>query len=122
MKYNKRFLFCVFLSLIVLSSCRTRKNFTIVPHDPMKLVPGVQWAVVIQPYVAFREDADVESKVMEHGRKGDFFCITGKKYVKDAKSVSVVWYSFDQGWLKDDEIAVYDNEYKARTASKQILE
>ena len=109
------------LALIV--SCTKDNSIVFDNSKPLALEPGLEWAVIVSPYAAFREECSLDSKVSSHGRKGDVILVCGKEYIKnkDAERGFDIWYSFDQGWLSSVDVKVYDNELKAETASKELL-
>ena len=83
--------------------------------EPLALAPDVQWAVVSEPYAAFKEAKDWSSSVIGHCRKGDILQIKGKSL--DSKNE--VWYYFEQGWLPSSSVLVYNNRLKAQKVSNQ---
>lgn len=114
----------------LLVSCRKRVelpiDFELPGEEPLDYLPGVEWAVVTDPVVAFREDAGFENKVLQHARRGDVFMVTGKKVssVKnsDGNVRTVVWYGFDGGWIIEDSLSIYGNKMNARAAASKLLE
>lgn len=83
--------------------------------EPLALAPDVQWAVVSEPYAAFKESKDWSASVIGHCRKGDILQIKGKSL--DSKNE--VWYYFEQGWLPSSSVLVYNNRLKAQKISNQ---
>ena len=83
--------------------------------EPLALAPDVQWAVVSEPYAAFKESKDWSASVIGHCRKGDILQIKGKSL--DSKNE--VWYCFEQGWLPSSSVLVYNNRLKAQKISNQ---
>lgn len=128
MKYTakRRFLWLfVVSSAFVFFACSRNRTIVLDESDPLSLMPGVEWAVVKEPYAAFQNESTYESDVVDRGRKGDVLCVLGKTYVKtkkDNKTVTEVWYRFEQGWLNQDIVVLYDNKLKAQTASRELLE
>lgn len=110
------------LLLICLFFCSCSRNDRIVfnSDDSLSLAMDIQWAVVSDPYVAFRVEPGFEKDVKDHGRMGDILMVQGKRYfIQDGENV--FWYYFDEGWLEENSIRVYDNKLKAETASKELL-
>ena len=83
--------------------------------EPLALAPDVQWAVVSEPYAAFKESKDWSASVIGHCRKGDVLQVKGKSL--DSKNE--VWYYFEQGWLPSSSVLVYNNRLKAQKISNQ---
>ena len=83
--------------------------------EPLALAPDVQWAVVSEPYAAFKESKDWSASVIGHCRKGDILQVKGKSL--DSKNE--VWYYFEQGWLPSSSVLVYNNRLKAQKISNQ---
>lgn len=109
------FMFIFFSFLII--GC-TKKNETEIILDnsePLALAPDVQWAVVSEPYAAFKESKDWSASVIGHCRKGDVLQIKGKSL--DSKNE--VWYYFEQGWLHSSSVLVYSNRLRAQKYASQ---
>ena len=83
--------------------------------EPLALAPDVQWAVVSEPYAAFKESKDWSASVIGHCRKGDVLQIKGKSL--DSKNE--VWYYFEQGWLHSSSVLVYSNRLRAQKYASQ---
>ena len=83
--------------------------------EPLALAPDVQWAVVSEPYAAFKESKDWSASVIGHCRKGDVLQIKGKSF--DSKNE--VWYYFEQGWLHSSSVLVYSNRLRAQKYASQ---
>lgn len=117
---NKLFLvFSVFFLILVLNtSCKDSKKNVIIFDDsePLALAPDVQWALVIDPYAAFRESMDWESEIKSYCKKGEILQIISRSF-DDKKNY---WYKFEQGWLPESSINVYSNRMKAQTAKKTL--
>ncbi len=127
---KKRILFIVF-TLFIYISCKNQKKIEIDSSNVVGITPDLEWAVVQLPYVAFRKDADFSSEVTFHARKGDIFLVKGKKNIsffiesenpKDKPTLKTsCWYYFSEGWLEENNIAIYDTKLKALEVSKKIL-
>ena len=106
------------LILIVLSlasffviSCKKDKTIYFDQSEPLSLEPDISWALITEPYVAFRNEDSWDGEVIGHCRKGDIFRIMGKSIKKEE-----VWYNFESGWIPESSISVYSNKFKAQTA------
>jgi hypothetical protein len=101
-----------------ISGCR-EKNENGIPLDdsnPLALAPDVSWAVVLDPYAAYRGETSWEASVTGHCRKGDILQVLGMSAAENGET----WYRFDEGWLPDSAVSVYSNRYRAETAAKQV--
>jgi len=116
----KKILVVLILACVALCSCSRNEKIVFDSSDSLALAMDVNWAVVSDPYVAFRSEPGYENDVKEHGRMGDILMVRGKRYYKQ-DGENVFWYNFDQGWLEENSIRVYDNKLKAETASKELL-
>lgn len=105
------------LSSFLIIGCAKKDETEIIldNSEPLALAPNVQWAVVSEPYAAFKESKDWSSSVIGHCRKGDILQIKGKSL--DSKNE--VWYCFEQGWLPSSSVLVYNNRLKAQKVSNQ---
>lgn len=101
------------------ASCSKNNEDVIVFDDtqPLALAPDVEWAVVIDPYAAYKENYGWQEDVKGHCRKGDILQILGKSI----DSANEYWYCFEDGWLPASCLAVYSNRYKAQSVSKSLL-
>ncbi|MBE6352089.1 MAG: hypothetical protein E7060_03980 [Treponema bryantii] len=110
-------IFLILLS-VMFFSCNDNKEKEIKfdTSHPLELSPNISWAVIIDPYAAFRIDLDWDSSVAAYSRKGDILQVLAKSY--DEKSA--VWYKFEQGWLPESSVTIYSNRLKAKNASEKI--
>lgn len=110
--------FLINLFLILSTSCKGSKKEVIVfdNSEPLALAPDIQWALVTDPYAAFREDLDWESEIKSYCKKGEILQILSRSF-DDKKNY---WYKFEQGWLPESSINVYSNRMKAQTAKKTL--
>lgn len=113
----------IVLSALCLSSCNRSKKIIFDTSDPLALTPGIEWAVVMEPYAAFRKDATFESEVSAETRRGEIIQVLGKNVVyngKNAPTQRTTWYKFQKGWLDESVITVYDNKLRAETAVSKL--
>lgn len=117
-----RFIFSLILILCVISfSCKKSRNTAAIRFDdsePLALAPDVTWALVTDPYAAFRIDMDWQSENSGHVRRGEILQVLGKSVDDDDN----VWYKFESGWLPASCLSVYSNRMKAQTAKNQLTE
>ncbi len=104
--------------LFSLIACSNKKEEVIVFDEtyPLALAPDVTWAVVTDPYAAYKENAQWTSDVKGHCRKGVILQVLGKSTDSNNEN----WYYFEQGWLPANSVAIYSNRFKAQNASEKL--
>lgn len=105
------------------SSCNQNKNQIVIDNqDFLSLLPSVSWAVVTEPYAAFRRDASWDSVVVDHCRYGDVLMVDGNAIMTSMinSAQKEIWYRFDKGWISETCLNVYQNKEKALKASKSM--
>lgn len=116
--FSKIFFVLVF-SVILLSfgGCR-KKNVEILfdESEPLALAPDVSWALVVEPYVAYRNTSSWDAQVTGHSRKGTVIQVLG--YATTEKDGN--WYLFESGWLSEDDVDVYNNMLRAKKAAESL--
>lgn len=113
-KKNVNVLLLVLFSMLIFSCAKKEDEIIFLDNrEPLALAPDVQWAVVNEPYVAFKENKEWTSSVTGHCRKGDVLQVKGKS----VDSKKEVWYLFEEGWLPSVSILVYSNRLKAQKVS-----
>ena len=118
--------FCEFASLVLLASflfvsCGRTKMIDISDSNSRELSPSVDWALVHEPYAAFRKEPSFESPVVAHARRGEIMQVLGNRYVTTGAGKNehtVVWYWFEQGWLDESLVTLYDNRFKAQAVAE----
>lgn len=110
----------VFLCLNIFISCSNKKYEEIVFDNshPLALAPDVSWAVIKDPYAAYKTEPNWSADAKGHCRKGEILQVIGKSV--DEKND--VWYSFENGWLPANSLSIFNNRYKAQTAAQQFGE
>ena len=115
---NRIFAIFLFCSVIfIFSGCRKSSVIVLDDSDPLALMPDVKWALIVNPYVGFQKEANWDSDVISHARKGEIFQIAGKS----VNYQNEVWYKFEEGYLHESVLLVYSNKLKAKRAF-QIME
>lgn len=113
----KRFLLFLLLILLagLISSCNKKKEEVIEFNEshPLSLAPDVEWALITDPYAAYRKTIEWNADITNHCRKGDILQVYAKSIDKD----KTVWYKFEEGWLPETCLTIYSNRYKAETAA-----
>ncbi|MFA6937152.1 MAG: hypothetical protein WCQ67_02850 [Treponema sp.] len=121
---NKIFkIFALLLICTIVCSCNKNKDIVFDEKSDEYLTPGVEWAVVTDPYAAYRTNAGFENTVSGEGRRGDIVLVIGKCSVNNKGSSSeetTEWYKFEKGWLDSSVISLYDNKMKAVSAATSL--
>lgn len=119
--YINLILFCL-LSFV---SCQKR-NLIELNSNTLDIAPDLQWALIVVPYAAFRADCTFSSQVQGSARKGEIFVVKGKKSIseesngEDNSLDKTIWYNFEQGWLDESLVRIFDTKLKAQNAAKRI--
>ena len=87
---------------------------------PEDLSPRISWALVSDPYVACRREADYESETIASFRKGEIYEIKGNCTVL-VDEEKETWYALGDGWVPSNAVEVYSNKLKAENARKKSL-
>lgn len=113
-------LFAILIVFVVLLnvSCQKKDDETIEFDNsyPLALAPDVSWAVINDPYVAYKQNANWNAKITGHCRKGEVLQVLGN--TTDDKNQT--WYKFELGWLPNSCLTVYSNRYKAQSVSNSF--
>jgi len=119
--YKKSLLIILLISLaFIISSCNKNKEEVILFDDtyPLALAPDVEWALITDPYAAYKASTDWNAEVTGHCRRGQILQV----YAKAMDEEKQVWYKFEEGWLPQKCLKVYTNRYKAQTAAGELKE
>ena len=123
MKKNYVVYLLILCAAFISVSCSKKDEITFDNSDPLALTPGIEWAVVTEPYAAFRAKNNYESEVINEARRGEIYEVTGKAIVINKKTDPVpqtTWYEFEKGWLDSSAITIYDNKMRAETAAAKL--
>ncbi|MCF0125747.1 MAG: hypothetical protein HUJ68_08360 [Clostridia bacterium] len=109
----------LFFLAFCFGSCHKNDELVIVldNSEPLALAPDVEWAVVTDPYAAYKKENSWSSGVAGHCRKGDILMVKGKSVSSDKE----IWYYFENGWLADSCVSIYSNQLKAKAVSEDLL-
>jgi hypothetical protein len=78
-------------------------------------------ALVLDPYVALRDQPGEKGITVEHARRAEIYPVQGKRIlVKDSNSV--VWIHLEKGWIPEASVRLYQNTEKASLAAKNLEE
>lgn len=120
MKYTKCLLiiFGLIISLSFFTGCE-KKDEAIVFDDtyPLALAPDVEWAVVKNPYAAYKKEMGWSSSVIGHSRRGDILQILGHSVDKNDEK----WCLVEKGWLPESCLNIYNNRLKAEKVSENYM-
>ncbi|MBO4546077.1 MAG: hypothetical protein J5700_00720 [Treponema sp.] len=113
----------VIISLLPLcaASCKRHDASEIVldNSDPLALAPDVSWAVVVEPYAAFREEISWDAEATDYCKQGELFPILASALASEENG-GETWYRFDEGWLPASAITVYPNKLRALKAAASL--
>ena len=112
-----KYLLILIIVLFVSCNAKDEEKILLDNSEPLALAPDVSWAVITEPYVAFKDEKSWESKGVGHCRLGDILQVKGKSQDKQQN----IWYLFDEGWISEDSVIVYNNRYKAKTVSESLI-
>lgn len=104
------------LFLLFFFGCTKNKEIEFDNSFPLATSPNIEWAVVVEPYVAFRQTTEWDSEILGHCRKGDILQVQGSS----VSSENVLWYNFIHGWLPFGTVEIYSNRLRAQTFAKQL--
>ena len=106
------------LSLLLIASCKKKKEevIEITEEFPLALAPDVEWALITDPYAAYRSDTDWNAEIISHCRRGEILRV----YAKSIDEEKTIWYKFEEGWLPQTCLSIYSNRYKAQTAALNL--
>ena len=117
---KKIFYICLlFVCLLNFNSCQKNDETVIIldNSEPLALAPDVEWAVITDPYAAYKTEMGWTSSVAGHCRKGEILQIKGKSLDSNKEN----WYLFENGWLPENCLSVFSNRLKASAVSEQLL-
>lgn len=120
MQSDKALFFLLAASLLFFS-CAKKADIVLDNSDPLALAPDVQWALVNDPYAAFRSETSWNAEAVGYCKQGEYFPIMGISSVRGAQG-SERWYSFEEGWLPESAVTVYPNKLRAAKAAAILLE
>lgn len=109
--------------LLALCSCSKKSDIITVPDEDISWnSPSNSWAVVTDPYAAFKVNPLWNSATTDHCRLGDVLLIEGCAILnsRTIKNTKETWYKFKSGWLAESSIQVYQNMHKAKKAAESL--
>lgn len=105
----------------ILFSCSKNKaqDIELDNSDPLALAPDVSWALVNDPYAAFREETSWDSEAVGYCKLGNYFPILASATVS-GENGNETWYLFEGGWLPSSAVSVYPNKLRAAKAAARL--
>ncbi|MGI5172218.1 hypothetical protein H0R92_01265 [Treponema sp. OMZ 840] len=95
--------------------------YTIDINAAEHIVLGERWALITDPYAAYRIKPSDGASIVGHGRQGDIIQVKGTAIAVDGLNAKrSLWYQFSTGWLPEKTIQVYSNKLKAEFAAEKI--
>lgn len=105
-----------FIFSFVVFSCSKKEKALPLPDENL-LSLSVKWALVISPVSSLKKEASTNSQNMESVKIGDILQVKGLKFVDGEK-----WYMFENGFLEEREVKIYQNYFQAENAQKKMKE
>lgn len=123
MAKNKFFFALFFLLTFAFFSCDKNKveEIQLDNSDPLALAPDIRWALVVDPYAAFRKETSWDAEPIGYCKKGELFPVLASASVPNEKGVET-WYFMEDGWLPESVISIYQNKFKAAKAAALLEE
>ena len=120
---NLFLLFCAVTSLLtslLFFSCskNREKEIILADSDSLALAVDIEWAVISDPYVTFREEHEWESKETAHGKRGDVLQVKGTSYSTENEK----WVKFSEGFLPAKSVKIFSNKFQAENISRGMTE
>lgn len=115
-----RFIFLLFSCILFLNACTDKEEY--VPIDvsnTSNIATSPQWAVIVEPYAAYRVRSFDTSDINAHGRIGDIIEVIGST-INTLGKTKQLWYQFENGWLPESSIGVHSNKLKAEFVANQL--
>lgn len=117
---KQRIILFLYIIFLLLTSCKKQKE-EVISFDntyPLALYPNISWALVTDPYAAYKIELGWDSETLGHCRRGEILQVIGKNVDSENKN----WYKFENGWLPESCLSIYSNRFKAVTAASQLKE
>lgn len=117
-------LVCAAVSFFALAagSCGNRGSVSGITLQPTpQLATDERVALLIDPYVSFRDIPGPTGITSYHGRRGEIFDVTGKRFVQ-TDAGSELWFELGNGWVPAQTVQLYSSRERAKTASMVLLE
>ncbi len=122
MAANKVF-FLSLLCALAFFSCAKRdaEEITLDNSDPLALAPDIRWALVDDPYAAFRKETSWDAEAVGYCKQGELFPVLASAAVSGERG-SEIWYLTKDGWLSQSVVSIYPNKLRAAKAAARLRE
>lgn len=108
------------LVCLSLASCRDSRSLRSIdlPSTPV-VSESDRFALVLDPYIALRDEPGPTGITVSHVRRGEVYPITGKRILDDGSSTAI-WVRLGDGWCALASVELYSSREKAITASARF--
>jgi hypothetical protein len=112
------------LCVLFLFSCHAKKeDDAVVPPVTSPLTRDyIGFGVIIESFTHISETPDDESRYLGYLRRGSLVRVHRRQIVKTGSGFAswVLIEGSQSGWLKEEFVAIYENESQAKTASESM--
>lgn len=116
---------CIYVSLLCalicsFSSCSAEKNEKIIDISEAENIGFAEhWALINEPYAAYRIKPSDTAGTASHSRQGDVVKLIGS-YIDVRDGQRSLWYQFEAGWLPESAVSLFSNKLQAEFAAKTV--
>ncbi|GAB1481256.1 hypothetical protein MASR2M78_00710 [Treponema sp.] len=117
----RRFLIAAFVVFLVSCSAARIEN-AVEPSSEPPLSRGLGYGLILSSYAQVRDIPDSSGVSLGYYRRGSVVPVSERRSVKIGNSYQtwILNEGRERGWIIENEIGIYDNEAKAKTASKKL--
>ncbi|HHU36838.1 MAG TPA: hypothetical protein GXZ47_06375 [Treponema sp.] len=109
----------IFTLLLLVVSCTPKENIADLQLPFSAVISReLRVALVIDPYIALRDQPGDTGITIAHARRGDVFIVSGKQFL-DTVSGRSLWFNLGNGWVVDSSVQLYSSEARARAAGTE---
>jgi len=106
------------LFIFLFLACNKAETLSSLSLPPTPVISSKDaYALLIDPYISFRDIPGSEGITKTHGRRGDVYRIVSKRFIGTGTS-SVLWVELEPGWISSSSILLYSSFRRAQRASK----
>ncbi|GMO68325.1 MAG: hypothetical protein Ta2A_16540 [Treponemataceae bacterium] len=105
----------------LLGSCAKKHNLATDFSNNPDMEYGLQWALITDVFVTFYAEPDIFSMHLGNDRRGDIKLVRGVTSVNKDGEITL-WYNFDEGWLPESVLSIYQNKLQAQTVAASFAE
>ncbi len=107
-------------AVLFLVSCSREQNVATISLDSAPVISREKRvALVVDPYIALRDQPGDSGITVSHARRGEVFLVTGTRFVETAGD-RVLWISLGNEWVVGESLQFYSSEARARAAGKLL--